>query len=77
MGGGDESWRTEGTAGAAEGTTGAAEAAAPVLPEGWVQQVDPSTGYPYYVNMATGESTWQIPGEAGAAGGAGEQTSSQ
>ncbi|VUZ49115.1 unnamed protein product [Hymenolepis diminuta] len=31
------------------------------LPEGWTTKISSSTGRPYYVNMATGESQWEKP----------------
>eukprot|EP00658_Telonema_sp_P-2_P024088 TRINITY_DN19663_c0_g1_i1.p1 TRINITY_DN19663_c0_g1~~TRINITY_DN19663_c0_g1_i1.p1 ORF type:complete len:305 (+),score=89.57 TRINITY_DN19663_c0_g1_i1:149-1063(+) len=31
------------------------------LPPGWSKHYDPGTGAPYYVNPATGESTWELP----------------
>lgn len=34
----------------------------PVLPEGWKVTVDPSTGRPYYYHVASGESSWNLPG---------------
>lgn len=33
----------------------------PVLPEGWIAVVDPSTGNTYFANPTTGESSWDIP----------------
>jgi len=41
-------------------TPGAAETALG-LPEGWVQELDQQSGYPYYVNLVTGESSWERP----------------
>jgi len=34
---------------------------APALPPGWLQLVDPTSGHPYYVNQATGQSQWDPP----------------
>ena len=34
---------------------------APALPPGWLQLVDPTSGHPYYVNQATGQSQWEPP----------------
>ena len=31
------------------------------LPEGWVEQIDPSSGLPYFFNAETGETTWERP----------------
>jgi hypothetical protein len=31
------------------------------LPEGWAEYQDPSTGFTYYVNLATNETTWARP----------------
>jgi hypothetical protein len=31
------------------------------LPAGWIQQIDVSSGSPFYVNTATGQSTWHRP----------------
>jgi protein transport protein SEC31 len=33
----------------------------PQLPPGWLQLVDPSSGRPYYVDQATGQSHWEPP----------------
>lgn len=33
----------------------------PQLPPGWLQLVDPSSGRPYYVDQATGQSQWDPP----------------
>ena len=41
----------------------AAGAPPPDAAEGWVQYVDPSSGYAYYHNPVTGESVW-AEGEA-------------
>ena len=38
---------------------------APALPPGWLQLVDPTSGHPYYVNQATGQSQWEPPIAAG------------
>lgn len=35
-----------------------------MLPAGWAQYSDPTTGNPYYHNAATGETTWTQPTEA-------------
>jgi len=35
-----------------------------LLPAGWVVQHDPSSGYPYYVNMSTGVTQWEWPAAA-------------
>ena len=42
---------------------GAAPAAAapPPLPEGWAEDVDPSSGNKYFYNEATGETAWERP----------------
>jgi len=31
------------------------------MPPGWVQNMDPTSGNPYYVNTATGQSQWEPP----------------
>ena len=31
------------------------------LPPSWQQYVDPTSGHPYFVNLATGETTWARP----------------
>ena len=36
-------------------------AAPPPLPEGWAEDVDPSSGNKYFYNEATGETTWERP----------------
>lgn len=49
--------------GSASGSTaGPSGVPAPnLLPAGWVAQHDPSSGYPYYVNMSTGVTQWEWP----------------
>jgi protein transport protein SEC31 len=42
-------------------------AAAPGLPAGWIQLVDPSSNRPYYVDQATGQSQWEPPAPVAAA----------
>jgi hypothetical protein len=39
----------------------AAPAAAGNLPPGYQQQIDPASGNPFYVNLQTGETSWQPP----------------
>jgi protein transport protein SEC31 len=39
----------------------AAPAATSQLPPGWIQLVDPSSGRPYFVDQATGQSQWDAP----------------
>ena len=34
------------------------------LPQGWLEQFDPNTKRPYYVNTATGQSQWEKPAPA-------------
>ncbi len=34
-----------------------------VLPEGWLAAKDPTTGRVYYANVATGASSWTVPGK--------------
>ena len=33
----------------------------PTAKSGWRELTDPSTGYPYYENIHTGESQWERP----------------
>jgi len=33
----------------------------PLVPEGWTEVIDESTGKPYYLNQTTGETSWEIP----------------
>ena len=33
----------------------------PGLPDGWVEQRDSNTGYPFYVHAASGKSQWERP----------------
>ena len=37
------------------------------LPSGYQQQIDPATGKAFYVNLMTGETSWQPPPGAAAA----------
>uniref|UniRef100_A0A023GFF9 Peptidyl-prolyl cis-trans isomerase n=1 Tax=Amblyomma triste TaxID=251400 RepID=A0A023GFF9_AMBTT len=34
------------------------------LPHGWEREVSRSTGQPYYVNLVTNETQWEVPTEA-------------
>ena len=34
----------------------------PKLPENWIQNIDPQSNRPYYVNQVTGQSVWPWPG---------------
>lgn len=34
---------------------------ASILPAGWIQLVDPTSGHTYYVDQATGQSQWEAP----------------
>lgn len=44
------------------GGSAAAPAAAPACPAGWEAHLDPEgSGEHYYINMATGETTWDLP----------------
>lgn len=54
--------------GASSAVAAAAQAPAPApvaatrsLPPGWSQMMDPTSGHPYYVNQATGQSQWEPP----------------
>ena len=44
---------------AKQGSAGSGEAP---LPYGWIQGIDPASGYTYYHNGHTGGSQWQRPG---------------
>jgi hypothetical protein len=44
---------------AKQGSAGSGEAP---LPDGWIQGIDPASGYTYYYNGDTGGSQWQRPG---------------
>ena len=50
-----------------EATLAAADDAAPDLPAGWVSQYDPESQSAYFFNEATGETTWDVPVDEGAA----------
>ena len=54
--------------GASHSFAGASHAAAGAgaLPPGWVAQVDPRSGAPYYTNVATGVAQWVPPAAAAA-----------
>ena len=57
-----------GTAAASASAAGAAAAGAPAagwsLPAGWTVGTDPASGWPYYVNLATGATQWEPPASA-------------
>lgn len=65
----DDARRVSATGG---GQNDAAEVAAvEQLPIGWEEAVSRSTGETYYVNQATGESTYERPRGGGGSGGSG------
>jgi hypothetical protein len=40
----------------------AAGGAVSVLPNGWIEEIDPASGNPYYINEADNTTTWERPG---------------
>ena len=64
----EEAWTAAARLGADDGAAagqwegaGAGAEAEVVLPEGWSTEYDPDSGYPYYYNHLTNESSWELP----------------
>ena len=59
--GGGASYASAGSGGASHAAAGAG-----ALPPGWVAQLDPRSGAPYYTNLQTGVAQWVPPPAAAA-----------
>jgi hypothetical protein len=59
---GDAGGPTAADEAAEEAKPGSAGSGEAPLPDGWIQGIDPASGYTYYYNGYTGGSQWQRPG---------------
>lgn len=50
--------------------------APPQLPPGWIAQWDAASGKYYFVQLATGQSQWEVPTEAAPGAGASHENAS-